>query len=73
MGFLLSSGKHHYGCAGRRSIKSCFRNVSFKYPDREEYALRNVSFRIEQGHLCVRMPFVHSRELLMVRLGYCGN
>ncbi|KAJ7583263.1 P-loop containing nucleoside triphosphate hydrolase protein [Mycena floridula] len=30
-----------------------FRNVSFKYPDTETYALRNVSFRIAKGQLCV--------------------
>ncbi|KAK7060894.1 hypothetical protein VNI00_000627 [Paramarasmius palmivorus] len=30
-----------------------FRNVSFRYPDCEEYALRNVSFKIEKGQLCV--------------------
>uniref|UniRef100_A0A0W0G9X5 Putative P-loop containing nucleoside triphosphate hydrolase protein n=1 Tax=Moniliophthora roreri TaxID=221103 RepID=A0A0W0G9X5_MONRR len=30
-----------------------FRNVSFRYPECEEYALRNVSFKIEQGQLCV--------------------
>ncbi|KAL4265122.1 Type 1 protein exporter [Pleurotus pulmonarius] len=30
-----------------------FRNVSFKYPGSEEYALHNVSFKIERGQLCV--------------------
>ncbi|KAG1874120.1 P-loop containing nucleoside triphosphate hydrolase protein [Suillus tomentosus] len=29
------------------------RNVSFQYPDKERYALRNVSFRIEASQLCV--------------------
>lgn len=30
-----------------------FRNVSFQYPDKERYALQNVSFRIEASQLCV--------------------
>lgn len=32
-----------------------FRNVSFKYPGSDMYALRNTTFKIEQGHLCVRV------------------
>lgn len=36
------------------------RNVSFRYPDREDFALRNVSFKVEKGQLCVSLifPFV---------------
>ncbi|KAI0042884.1 P-loop containing nucleoside triphosphate hydrolase protein [Auriscalpium vulgare] len=30
-----------------------FRNVSFRYPGSEEYALRDVSFKAESGQLCV--------------------
>ncbi|KAJ3931351.1 MAG: P-loop containing nucleoside triphosphate hydrolase protein [Lentinula lateritia] len=30
-----------------------FRNVSFKYPESKSYALRNVSFKIVKGQLCV--------------------
>ncbi|KAI0757787.1 HlyB/MsbA family ABC transporter [Daedaleopsis nitida] len=30
-----------------------FRNVSFRYPDTEKYALRNVSFALRPGQLCV--------------------
>ncbi|KAJ3494656.1 hypothetical protein NLJ89_g10762 [Agrocybe chaxingu] len=30
-----------------------FRNVSFKYPGSDDYALRNLNFKIEQGQLCV--------------------
>ncbi|KII86507.1 hypothetical protein PLICRDRAFT_44105 [Plicaturopsis crispa FD-325 SS-3] len=30
-----------------------FRNVSFRYPGSTEYALKNVSFKIEPGQLCV--------------------
>lgn len=30
-----------------------FRNVSFKYPESQSYALKNVSFKIERGQLCV--------------------
>jgi len=32
------------------------RNVSFKYPGSEALALRNVSFKIDKGQLCVREP-----------------
>ena len=31
------------------------RNVSFQYPGSEEYALRNISFRVNPGQLCVRL------------------
>jgi ABC-type transport system involved in cytochrome bd biosynthesis fused ATPase/permease subunit len=30
------------------------RNVSFRYPGSKSYALRRVSFRVQQGQLCVR-------------------
>ncbi|KAH9069746.1 HlyB/MsbA family ABC transporter [Lactarius deliciosus] len=30
-----------------------FRNVSFRYPGSEQYALRDVSFKVLSGHLCV--------------------
>ncbi|RDB28996.1 Lipid A export ATP-binding/permease protein MsbA [Hypsizygus marmoreus] len=30
-----------------------FRNVSFQYPGTDSYALRNTSFKIERGQLCV--------------------
>lgn len=30
-----------------------FRNVSFRYSEKDALVLRNVSFKIEQGHLCV--------------------
>ncbi|KAG6332407.1 hypothetical protein ID866_6678 [Astraeus odoratus] len=36
-----------------RGISVEFRNVSFKYPEAEEYALYNVSFKISAGQLCV--------------------
>ena len=29
------------------------RNVSFKYPGKDDFALRDVSFKIEKGQLCV--------------------
>jgi hypothetical protein len=32
-----------------------FRNVSFQYPDRETFALQNVSFKIEASQLCVSL------------------
>ncbi|KAI0288520.1 HlyB/MsbA family ABC transporter [Russula brevipes] len=37
----------------RNGISLEFRNVSFRYPESEKYVLRNISFRIEQGQLCV--------------------
>ncbi|KAI0297906.1 HlyB/MsbA family ABC transporter [Russula brevipes] len=37
----------------RNGISLEFRNVSFRYPESEKYVLRNTSFRIEQGQLCV--------------------
>ena len=33
-----------------------FRNVSFRYPDSEQWALRDVSFKLLPGQLCVRSP-----------------
>ena len=30
-----------------------YRNVSFRYPGSENFALRDVSFKIEKGQLCV--------------------
>ena len=29
------------------------RNVSFRYPNKEDFALRDISFKIEKGRLCV--------------------
>ncbi|RPD56235.1 P-loop containing nucleoside triphosphate hydrolase protein [Lentinus tigrinus ALCF2SS1-7] len=37
----------------RSGVALEFRNVSFKYPDAEKYALRNISFSVEPGQLCV--------------------
>ncbi|KAG1845091.1 P-loop containing nucleoside triphosphate hydrolase protein [Suillus subalutaceus] len=37
----------------RSGISIEFRNVLFQYPGAEGYALRNVSFKIEAGQLCV--------------------
>lgn len=34
----------------------CGRNVSFTYPGGNDYALRDVSFKINPGQLCVRSP-----------------
>lgn len=30
-----------------------FRNVSFRYPGKEDFVLRNVTFKVEKGQLCV--------------------
>ncbi|RPD56247.1 P-loop containing nucleoside triphosphate hydrolase protein [Lentinus tigrinus ALCF2SS1-7] len=37
----------------RSGVALEFRNVSFKYPDAEKCALRNISFSVEPGQLCV--------------------
>ena len=29
------------------------RNVSFRYPGKDDFALRNISFKVEKGQLCV--------------------
>ena len=38
------------------------RNVSFKYPGTDKYALRNVSFNLLPGQLCVRPSSMCSTE-----------
>ncbi|KAI0762243.1 P-loop containing nucleoside triphosphate hydrolase protein [Fomes fomentarius] len=37
----------------RCGISIEFRNVSFKYPESDQYALRNISFSLDVGQLCV--------------------
>ena len=37
------------------------RNVSFRYPDKNDFALRDVSFKIEKGQLCVSSMLSTSR------------
>ncbi|KAL4065775.1 P-loop containing nucleoside triphosphate hydrolase protein [Scleroderma yunnanense] len=37
----------------RNGISLEFRNVSFKYPGADKYALHNVSFKINAGQLCI--------------------
>ncbi|KAH7884022.1 P-loop containing nucleoside triphosphate hydrolase protein [Phlebopus sp. FC_14] len=37
----------------RNGVSVEFRNVSFRYPGAEKYALHNVSFKINAGQLCV--------------------
>ncbi|PIL33930.1 ATP-binding cassette transporter [Ganoderma sinense ZZ0214-1] len=37
----------------KSSVAVEFRNVSFKYPGAENYALRNISFKLAPGQLCV--------------------
>ncbi|EJF56134.1 HlyB/MsbA family ABC transporter [Dichomitus squalens LYAD-421 SS1] len=37
----------------RSGIELEFRNVSFKYPDTEKWALRSISFKLLPGQLCV--------------------
>lgn len=48
------------------------RNVSFRYPGAEKYALQNVSFTIGAGQLCVStVPFV--MLFLTVLVGHCRS
>ncbi|KAI0656859.1 P-loop containing nucleoside triphosphate hydrolase protein [Cubamyces menziesii] len=37
----------------RNGVELEFRNVSFRYPGSEQYALRDVSFKLSAGQLCV--------------------
>lgn len=46
----------------RAPHSSLTRNVSFKYPGSERMVLRDVSFKIDKGHLCVREPLCSSLE-----------
>ena len=40
-----------------RTDSSLCRNVSFKYPGSENWAVRDVSFKLSAGQLCVRTAF----------------
>ena len=43
------------------------RNVSFKYPDAEKYALHNISFHLLPGQLCVRsLPLFYCYTILFM-------
>jgi ABC-type multidrug transport system fused ATPase/permease subunit len=35
------------------SVFRALRNVSFRYPTKDDFALRDVSFKVEKGQLCV--------------------
>jgi hypothetical protein len=39
-----------------RSADGTYRNVSFRYPDAHNDALKDVSFKIGKGQLCVCPP-----------------
>ncbi|KAF8350299.1 P-loop containing nucleoside triphosphate hydrolase protein [Amanita rubescens] len=45
-----------------------FRDVSFRYPDTNSYALRNVSFKIEAGQLCVLIGVNGSGKSTILKL-----
>ncbi|VDC06143.1 unnamed protein product [Peniophora sp. CBMAI 1063] len=52
----ISDGKHPYpenAQSLRSGIAVEFCDVSFKYPGKEAYAVRHISFRVEAGQLCV--------------------
>lgn len=49
-----------------------FRNVSFKYSEKDDFALTNVSFKIEQGQLCVSDANISSGcDAEMLPSGHC--
>ena len=48
---LFSSGS--FSAADISPVFCAFRNVSFRYPTKDDFALRNVSFKVEKGQLCV--------------------
>ncbi|KXN84813.1 Putative multidrug export ATP-binding/permease protein YgaD [Leucoagaricus sp. SymC.cos] len=52
----------------RSGISIEFRNVSFKYPGCEEWALRSVSFKIEKGQLCVMVGANGSGKSTILKL-----
>lgn len=45
-----------------------FRNVSFKYPDAEEYLLRNISFKAEQGQTIAFIGSTGSGKSTLINL-----
>ncbi|TDL28942.1 P-loop containing nucleoside triphosphate hydrolase protein [Rickenella mellea] len=45
-----------------------FRNVSFKYPGKDDYALQGVSFKIERGQLCLILGENGSGKSTMLKL-----
>ncbi|KAL9715679.1 hypothetical protein Ac2012v2_000122 [Leucoagaricus gongylophorus] len=45
-----------------------FRNVSFQYPGCEDWALRNVSFKIDKGQLCVMIGANGSGKSTILKL-----
>jgi ABC-type multidrug transport system fused ATPase/permease subunit len=44
------------------------RNVSFKYPGREDFSLQNISFVIKQGQLCVIVGTNGSGKSTIIKL-----
>lgn len=45
-----------------------FRSVSFRYPEKDDFALRDVSFKIEKGQLCVIVGTNGSGKSTMLKL-----
>lgn len=45
-----------------------FRNVSFKYPDAEEYLLRNISFKVEKGQTVAFIGSTGSGKSTLINL-----
>ncbi|KAJ3574984.1 hypothetical protein NP233_g1402 [Leucocoprinus birnbaumii] len=52
----------------RSGISIEFRNVSFKYPGCPDWAIRNVSFKIERGQLCVMVGANGSGKSTVLKL-----
>lgn len=51
-------------CTTLKLILERDRNVSFKYPGSDAYALHDVSFKLLAGQLCVRMSYSCTRLLI---------
>ena len=47
-------------------LRSHCRNVSFRYPGSDQYALRNVSFKLSAGQLCVSTVQKHCRPSRLI-------
>ncbi len=62
----IKDGNFDDETAGKGTVE--FRNVSFKYPDAEEYLLRDISFRAEKGETIAFVGSTGSGKTTLVNL-----
>ncbi len=62
----IKDGNFDDETAGKGTVE--FRNVSFKYPDAEEYLLRDISFRAEKGETVAFVGSTGSGKTTLVNL-----